>query len=359
VQSRLSLSLDLSLRDDVQLESELPAATAAAEAPQLCGPQPARALNHAASQIRYTFTNPIIPAPSADPWMIYHNGFYYYAESRNHTTIHIRKSRSIVDIGLDDGVKVWTPPVQGPNCKGVWAPELHFISGKWYIYYAADDGENENHRMFVLESESDDPQGRYFERGSLETNGWAIDGTVLRLDNGRMYFIWSGWPGKANGRQNLYIAPMSDPCTVSGERVMIATPSQSWETVEMAICEGPQVLQRNGKIFIIYSASGSWTVDYCLGMLAFRGGDVLDPNAWEKRGPVFQKTRSVWGVGHCSFVQTPDRKQDWIVYHAKSKRKSGWGDRNVHAQPFGWHADGSPDFGIPVAPAIPCLAPEA
>jgi len=92
----------------------------------------------------------------------------------------------------------------------------------------------------------------------------------------------------------------------------------------MAIAEGPQILKRNGMIFVVYSASGSWTVDYYLGLLVNRSGDVLNPKAWEKQGPVFQKTSEVWGVGHCSFVRSPDQNENWILYHAKSKQKKGW-----------------------------------
>lgn len=306
-----------------------------------------------------TYLNPILPAHAADPWMIQHEGFYFYCESRNHNSICVRKSKSITDIALDEGVSVWKPPFYGMNSKNVWAPELHFLNGKWYIYYAADDGENENHRMWVLESESADPQGQYIERGCLDTQGWAIDGTVLSMPDGKSYFIWSGWPGSVNGRQNLYIAPMKDPVTISGPRVLICSPERDWETVDMPIAEGPQVLQRNGKIFIVYSASGSWTVDYCLGLLVNRDGDVMNPGSWEKRGPVFQKSADVWGVGHCSFVRSPDQSEDWILYHAKSKRKKGWLDRHVHAQPFTWDKEGFPDFGVPLAAGVPCAMPSA
>jgi GH43 family beta-xylosidase len=294
--------------------------------------------------------DPIIAAPAADPWMIFHNGFYYFCESRNHTTIHVRKSKTILDIGKDKGVKVWTPPKKGANCKGVWAPELHRIGERWYIYYAADDGHNENHRMWVLESVSDDPQGAYRCRGCLETDGWAIDGTVLDV-GGSLYFTWSGWPGKVDGQQNLYIAPMSNPYTLSGKRVLISSPEHDWERVDMPINEGPQVLQRDGKIFIIYSASGSWTVDYCLGLLVNETNDVLNPDAWKKVGPVFQKNELLWGVGHCSFVKSPCNTEDWILYHAKSEMTKGWLDRAVHAQPFAWREDGLPHFGTPTPTA--------
>ena len=44
------------------------------------------------------------------------------------------------------------------------------------------------------------------------------DGAVIQKDDGSLYFVWSGWPGTTDGQQNLYIAPMSNPYTISGER---------------------------------------------------------------------------------------------------------------------------------------------
>ena len=294
--------------------------------------------------------NPILPPHSADPWLIFHEGFYYYCQSANGDTgIRIRKARTIAGIAHDEGTVVWNSPKRGMNSREIWAAELHFINGKFFIYYAADDGRNVNHRMWVLESESANPFGPYSCRGRLDTQGWALDGTPFILENGRMFFIWSGWPGRRNGQQNLYIAPMSDPFTLSGPRVLIAQPDQPWERIAMPICEGPQVLQNNGKTFVVYSASGSWTEDYCLGLLTNSDGDLLNPGSWIKRPtPVFQKTDQVWGLGHCSFVKSPCRTEDWIIYHSKSSKQEGWADRDVHAKQFTWAADGSPDFGLPL-----------
>lgn len=281
--------------------------------------------------------------------MILHDGNYYYCQSANGDRgVALRQASTLTGIADAEPIVVWNAPKRGLNSRSVWAPELHRIGNRWYIYYCADDGQNENHRMWVLESESDSPFGPYQCRGPLETSGWAIDGTPLILDDGRMFLVWSGWPGTVNGQQNLYIAPMSDPCTISGPRVLIAEPKEHWECVAMPICEGPQVLQANGKIFIVYSASASWTEDYCLGMLSNSDGDVLNPASWTKRGPVFQKTEHVWGLGHCSFVKSQCRTQDWIIYHSKSSRKEGWADRDVHAKPFAWTTDGYPDFGTPL-----------
>jgi GH43 family beta-xylosidase len=291
--------------------------------------------------------NPILPPHSADPWMIFHEGSYYYCQSAHGDTgIRIRKAATIAGIAHDEGTVVWNAPKHGRNSRSIWAPELHFINGRWFIYYAADDGDNVNHRTWVLESEGADPLGNYICRGCLPTEGWAIDGTPLILSDGRMFFVWSGWPGQRDGQQNLYIAPMSTPFTFSGPRVLICEPDQSWERVAMPICEGPQVLQNNGKIFVVYSASASWTEDYCLGLLTNTDGNLLNPASWTKRPtPVFQKTEHVWGLGHCSFVKSACQTQDWIIYHAKSSKKQGWEDRDVHAKQFAWTAEGLPDFG--------------
>jgi GH43 family beta-xylosidase len=299
-----------------------------------------------------TFTNPIIPPASADPWVITHQGAYYYCESRNQNSIWIRKSDRLTEIGSEEGVQIWSAPQLGANSNAIWAPELHHVNGRWYIYYAADDGLNENHRMWVLESITDDPMGGYRCKGQIDTQGWAIDGTILH-HNGELYFLWSGWPGAVNGRQNLYIAPMSNPWTVRGERTLLATPEHAWETHEMAICEGPQILQRHGKLFVIYSASGSWTTEYCLGMLEYKGGNICNAASWKKwEAPVFKRNARVWGVGHCSFTQSPDGTEDWILFHAKTRKKSGWNDRNVHAQRFTWTEAGDPFFGEPVPAGI-------
>ncbi len=107
--------------------------------------------------------------------------------------------------------------------KELWAPEIHFLQGKWYIYFAADSGNNKDHRMYVLENDAADPlQGEFKFKGKLLTpeDKWSIDGSVFE-HHSRLYFIWSGWEGDKNGQQNIYIAGMKDPWTIEGEESTI------------------------------------------------------------------------------------------------------------------------------------------
>lgn len=301
--------------------------------------------------------NPVAPIGN-DPWVTQKDGIYYYCYSWG-GGISVKADRQLDKVLLFPGKKVWTPPKTGPYAKEIWAPELHFLRGKWYIYFAADDGQNAHHRMYVLESATDDPTGGYVFKGQLrpDPDRWAIDGSVLQLKD-QLYFIWSGWPGDKNGEQDLFIARMQDPWTIAGQRVLISTPELPWERQNHPLInEGPTALYHGNKTFIVYSASGSWANHYCLGLLTLTGKDPLQKTSWTKSPrPVFAGTPSVTSPGHASFTKSPDGTEDWIVYHAARRPDSAW-DRNTRIQKFTWSPDGSPFFGAPIAEGVKFAAP--
>ncbi len=305
-----------------------------------------------------TFTNPL--TRGQDPWVIREGGYYYYAKSEGNQIL-VQKATNLTDLG-GSAVPVWTAPSSGWNSTNVWAPELHYIDGHWYIYYAAGRSgpPYTSQRAGVLESVGDDPQGAYTDRGMLYTGDdpamkdggvWAIDLTVERL-NGQLYAVWSGWRQNAATDatpQQLYIARMSNPWTIGGPRTLLSSPDQPWEKgPELDLQEGPEFLLHGSDVFIVYSTRDSWLPQYQLGELRLtRGADPMLPTSWSKAGPVFQGAGDVYGVGHASFTVSPDSSESWIVYHSKVSATPGW-DRVVRLQKFTWGADGSPDFGTPV-----------
>lgn len=297
-----------------------------------------------------TFTNPIFQG--ADPW-ISQKGEMYYCTYTAGSSIVVRASKKVSDLGKATPVAIWRPPSGTMYSSNIWAPEFHEINGKWYCYFAADNGTNANHRMYVLENSSNDLiNGPWEFKGKITDprDEWAIDGTVLQHE-GQMYFLWSGGIAGA-APQNIYIAKMSNPWTITGNRVQISAPVYNWEKYGDAINEGPQVLKNsNGNVFIVYSGSGFWVDNYALGLLTLKpGGDPMNPSDWSKRStPVFTQATGAHGPGHNGFFKSPDGTEDWIIYHARSL--PGGGDtnyRNIRIQKFTWNADGTPNFGRPV-----------
>ncbi len=295
-----------------------------------------------------TFSNPINTA-GADPYAMLHtDGYYYFTRTLGHR-IDIWKSRTLTGIDLGERETIWEKPT---DLKDIWAPEIHHIDGKWYIYYTANTSCGDDCRgVYVLENSASDPlEGEWVEKGKVNTQYAGLDGSVFE-HNGELYFMyaaygdWSGEHGSA-----VAIAPMSNPWTLSGENVILTYPEYDWEKQGMHVNEGAVILKRNGKIFLVYSGSACWEDDYAIGMLtASENSNLLDPNSWSKSTePLFSKSveNGVYGPGHNSFVKSKDGTEDWIVYHGNSGPDQGCGPRPTRLQKFTWN-EGAPDFGVP------------
>ncbi|GAB3763995.1 glycoside hydrolase family 43 protein [Spirosoma pomorum] len=314
-----------------------------------------------------TFTNPIKDS-GPDPWVLQKDGWYYYMNTTGRN-LTLWRTRNMAELANAERKVVYTPPANQPYSRDLWAPEIHSFDGKWYIYVAADEQNNLSHRMWVLENTSPDPMtGEWVMKGKIgdKDDHWAIDMSVTEF-NGQRYAIWSGWEGATNGQQNIYLARLENPWTLATERVLISQPELAWErhgdvpqdwqkngeVPKIYVNEGPEFLQHDGKLFIVYSANACW-LDYCMGLLTYRGkGELTDATSWVKNPqPVFVQApeKGVWAPGHGGFFRSPDGKQDWMIYHANPSATDGCGNKRApHIQPFTWNADGSPNFGSPIA----------
>ncbi len=307
-----------------------------------------------------TFTNPLLEV-GPDPWVVWWKGFYYYSNSTG-GNLTLRKTADITDLRHAEKHVVWEPEAGHPWSKDLWAPELHRWGNKWYIYFAADAGENASHRIYVVENQSDDPTaGTWTLKGKISdaTDKWAIDATIFEL-KGQHYMVWSGWKGDTDGEQDLFLAHMSNPWTIDSARTMISMPTFAWEKHgdlpgrHVNVNEGPEVLVHGGKVLVVHSASGCWTDFYELGIVqASATANLLDPKSWTKIDHPFLTTDAAahaFGPGHNGFFKSPNGKEDWIIYHANPKAGEGCEDlRSPRIQRFTWGADGLPDFGRPVA----------
>lgn len=303
--------------------------------------------------------NPLIRY-RADPHILKHSDGYYYFMGTvpEYDRLILRRARTIAELANADEKVIWRKKSSGPMGAHIWAPEIHHLDGKWFIYFAAGEAERIwNIRLYVLENAAADPfQGEWIERGQLDT-GWdsfALDASVFE-HRGRRYLTWAQKGPDSKDNSNLYLAPLATPTQLGGPAVLLSQPELAWERVRYAVNEGPVVLKKNGRLFLTYSAAGTGA-EYCVGMLtAHEDADLLDPRSWTKSPePVFRTSEAngIFGPGHHCFTTAEDGVTDLIVYHARNFRDIT-GDplrdpnRHTRVQPVRWRADGTPDFGEP------------
>ncbi|WP_394834660.1 family 43 glycosylhydrolase [Pendulispora rubella] len=309
------------------------------------------------------FFNPILGA-GADPTMAYENSSYYLVSSDNDRGVVIRQASSIEQLEDAAPKSLWRAPAcPAPACAGIWAPELQKIDGRWWIYVAGENGGgNASHRMFALRGSSD-PMGPYENLGEVRLPGdeWAIDGAYVS-HGGQGYFLWSGWENGDPNVQHIFLSRMSSPNAATGGRVKIASPTAPWETVpngspNIRVNEGPQPIHGpNGRLSVTISVNGSWTNDYCVGLLTLNGSDPMVPGGWSKSSScVFSGRDTATAPGHNGFFTVNGRP--WLAYHALIQPGSGWGGRSIRAQPMAFNGDGIPSLGVPVSIHEPVALP--
>ena len=308
-----------------------------------------------------TFYNKTWIAQRADPYVYKAaDGMYYFTGSRpDYDGIGLRRAASLDELPQAEEMLVWKKHDSGIMSANIWAPELHFLFGKWYLYFAA--GEKEEIfkiRPYVLECESDDPlAGPWKELGKMQAadedefsfRAFSLDATIFE-NKGEYYYVWAEKVGVGKQISNLYIGKMESANKLKTVQVLLTTPDYDWERFGYWVNEGPAVIKRNGKIFLTYSASDTG-INYCMGMLsADEDADLLDPLSWtKKRYPVLKTNESagIYGPGHNSFT-TDSEGNDILVYHARTEKEIV-GDplynpnRHAMLMKFGWE-NGEPKF---------------
>jgi len=307
------------------------------------------------------YANPLV-RNRADPHIFKHTDGYYYftATAPEYDRVILRRSRTLSGLATAAESVIWKKHTSGDMGAHIWAPEIHFIDGKWYVYFASAPANDVwKIRMWVLENASANPfAGTWTEKGRIATpiDSFSLDASIF-VHRGSRYLIWAQSNPDVGNNSSIYIARMANPWTITGPQVEISRPTYDWETRGYKVNEGPSVLQKNGRLFLTYSASAT-DANYCMGLLtASADSDPLAAASWKKSPqPVFTSndTTKQYGPGHNSFTVAEDGRTDVLVYHAR-QYKDITGDplndpnRHTRVQTLGWKADGTPDFGVPVA----------
>lgn len=317
--------------------------------------------------MKTNYINPLI-IQRADPQIFKHtDGYYYFSASvPSYNLIELRRAKTLNGLAHAAPRTIWHKHNEGEMSQLIWAPELHFIQGKWYIYFAAsqtselDENGMFQHRMFVLESDAVNPMdetAEWKEKGQIKTHidSFSLDATVFTLGK-KLYYVWAQKDPAIQGNSNIYIAEMKNPWTLKTNPVLLTKPEFDWEKEVFWVNEGPAILHHKNKLFLTYSASAT-DENYAVGMLSITDEqDVLNPHNWKKANkPVFESNSAIkqFGPGHNSFTVSEDGESDIFVYHSRNYTNivgDPLYDPNRHTcvQKFDWDDEGNPMFGTPI-----------
>ncbi|MEE4217756.1 MAG: glycoside hydrolase family 43 protein [Xanthomonadales bacterium] len=301
--------------------------------------------------------NPIV-LQRADPWIHRDEStgcYWFIGTAPEFDRIELRQACRLNDLKLAEPVTVWRMRESGPMSANIWAPELHRIDGKWYIYFAAGDvARRFSIRMYVLSNANDDPMtGEWVEEGQIRTpwDSFSLDATSFE-HRGKRYLLWAQMDRDRSYNSALLIAEMDSPVSIRQEVAIISEPLLDWERLGYKVNEGAAVIIRNGRVFLTYSASAT-DHRYAMGLLwADEHADLMDPASWHKLPePVFTSDESLgrYGPGHNSFTIAEDGKTDLMIYHSRDYRDligTPLTDPNRHARArvLHWDDNGFPDF---------------
>lgn len=128
----------------------------------------------------------------ADPYVYKHtDGMYYFTASvPEYNKIILRRSDTIEGLKEAEEHVLWRKHEKGPQSIHIWAPEIHYIYGGWYIYYAAGDAADIwEIRPYVLHCKGQNPlEDEWEELGMMQAadgdefsfHAFSLDATVFQ-----------------------------------------------------------------------------------------------------------------------------------------------------------------------------------
>lgn len=291
-----------------------------------------------------SYKNPFIPE-RADPFITRsHEGIYYFTASfpakgdelHGYDRIILRQSNTVKGLCDAQEKTIWKAHESGIMSRHIWAPELHFIGGRWYIYFAAATSENKwDIKPYVLRCTGTSPYNDPWEElGAVQKTAedelsfrcFSLDMTYFE-HKGKHYLIWA----QIEGCSSLFMAETSEetPWILSSPPILLSKPEYEWEKVVHKVNEGASVLKTDNKIYIFFSASGTGS-EYCMGRLeADKKSCLMKSESWTKLPVPVLSTKDIIGEegpGHNSFV-TDENGELLLIYHARpsshSEKKCG------------------------------------
>jgi GH43 family beta-xylosidase len=309
-----------------------------------------------------TYTNPVYDGYLGDPFVLKHNGEYYaYGTApQGDVSVPVLHSRDLVD-WRQLGTAL---SLHGDAFEALWAPEVAYDNGTFYMYYSAGGAEGEGHQLRVATASR--PTGPFEDSGAVLTpdDPFAIDAHPFRDEDGRWFlyycrdFLEPGGEGRVG--TGIVVDRLLGMTRLAGERRTVVRPHADWQLYERQrewygrvwdwyTVEGASVRKDQGRYYCFYSG-GAWRepnygVSY---VVADHPTGPFAPEADAECPSVLRTSPGrVIGPGHASVALAPDNAQEYLVYHAWDP---GHTSRQMRIDPLNWGEWGPSSAGPTLDP---------
>ena len=200
--------------------------------------------------------------------------------------------------------------------RAMWAPAVIHANGKYYMFFGANDIQNNDELGGIGVAVADNPAGPFKDAlgkpliDKIINGAQPIDQFIFKDDDGQYYMYYGGWRHCNMVKlapDLLSIVPFED-----GTMYKEVTPEN--------YVEGPFMLKRKGKYYFMWSEGGWGGPDYSV---AYAIAD--SPFGPFKRiGKILQQDPKVaTGAGHHSVIKGPGKDEWYIVYHRRPLNETG------------------------------------
>ena len=261
-----------------------------------------------------TYHNPVQRGFFPDPSVIRVGDDYYMVNSsfQYFPAIPISHSRDMVHwhiIGHAITNPEWLDISDIRDSHGIWAPDIEYVDGKYYIYVTLRlnaDGKRDNNVMRrQLVMVSDKPEGPYSKPVCLEVDD--IDPSLFVDDDGSRYMI---------------IAKAAQAVPLTADGLAVAGPAKTaWEGTGERCSEGPHIMKKDGYYYAIVAEGGT---GYGHGINVGRSKNFYGPYECSPYNPVMRQkdpAAPIQRAGHGKLVQ--DQNGQWWCYYLCGRPNGG------------------------------------
>ena len=284
--------------------------------------------------------NPVLPGV-ADAGVMKFNGRYYIGGVFTRGSFYVSK----------DLVK-WDGPVHVFSMNNEWATkfgigddqihanDMHYLNGTFHMYWSVNYWSRERNVIHIAHAVSDNPLGPYDEPVKDTWLDNRIDAHLFINDDGKLYFYMV----KFTDGNTIWARPMKDPYTFEGDpKYIFASQPGNWETLDNKVIEGPWVIKRHNRYYMMYNANHTSTRwgNYALGVAEAAG--PLDFNSGNKYPhPVVQSNQIALEETYVDLLKYQD---NGLFYYSQEPAAPDWYQPGYDAS--AWRK-GKPGFGFPV-----------